>query len=147
MKMKTNRLVIDSLTIEPFCYGMLEGLADFVTSNTLFYFLYHADKETKQFFDENDIDVNCISNDVITMFNNITQEIKPVWNSEKQFDRLAGFNFFNELYFEEYNKEDLTQAENELYDKYVREFSEMLIDIQTDIVDEEKEFGVIMKVA
>ena len=87
------------------------------------------------------------SNDVITMFSNITQEIKSVWNSEKQFDRLAGFNFFNELYFEEYNKEDLTQAENELYDKYVREFSEMLIDIQTDIVDEKKEFGVIMKVA
>lgn len=147
MRMKTNRLVIDSLTIEPFCYGMLEGLADFVTNNTLFYFLYHADKETKQFFDRNDIDVNCISNDVISMFNNITQEVKPVWNSEKQFDRLAGFNFFNELYFEEYNKEDLTQAENELYDKYVQQFSEMCINIQTDFVNEEKEFYITMGIA
>ena len=147
MRMKTNRLVIDSLTIEPFCYGMLEGLADFVTNNTLFYFLYHADKETKQFFARNDIDVNCISNDVISMFNSITQEVKSVWNSEKQFDRLAGFNFFNELYFEEYNKEDLTQAENELYDKYVQQFSEMCINIQTDIVDEEKEFCITMGIA
>lgn len=121
--------------------GMLQAIADFVNRNIVPEMLqeYKSEKnENEDIFDffviqENQFTEESVDEEVVRFFAQIVKEVKTVWSNKKQtFDIDAGFTLFNDLYFEEFNKEDLSPEELEVYQKYCNDFADRIVLVKKD---------------